>query len=232
MKQIETTDKNLITIIKILQEHNLKYWIGQGTLLGIIREGNLIEWDHDIDICMWPEEIEKKKIVNILKENNFTYRDDLTFGEKYDQLSFDKIGGRRVDINFYQKMKLKNNKIIACNKYGFPRNKLMSLIDAISLIESYDGKYKSIIKKLKFLKKVSITLKVLLIKFKLFYKTAGYMQPIELLQNFKEVNFYGLKLRIPNLPEEYLRHVYGDDWRIPQKKFSWWKMKNVNTEYD
>ena len=61
MKQIETTDKNLITIIKILQEHNLKYWIGQGTLLGIIREGNLIEWDHDIDICMWPEEIEKKK---------------------------------------------------------------------------------------------------------------------------------------------------------------------------
>ena len=56
---------------------------------------------------MWPEEIEKEKIVNILINNNFIFRDDLTFGEKYDQLSFDKPGGRRVDINYYQRQKLK-----------------------------------------------------------------------------------------------------------------------------
>ena len=103
MTQKILTDQNLITIIRILKENKIKYWIGQGTLLGIIREGKLIDWDHDIDICLWPEEIEKIKIVNILKKNNFIFRDDLTFGEKFDQLSFDKPGGRRVDINYYQK---------------------------------------------------------------------------------------------------------------------------------
>ena len=232
MSQTETTDKNFVTIIKILQEHNIKHWIGQGTLLGIIRDGKLIEWDHDIDICLWPEEIEKEKVVNILKKNNFIYRDDLTFGEKYDQLSFDKAGGRRIDINFYHRIKLKNGKIIASIKVGYPRNKFMSLIDAISLIEDYDGKYKKIIKKLKFLQKPSIFIKKFLIKNKLFFKSAGYMQPIELLQDFKEISFNGLKLRIPSLTEQYLNHVYGNDWRIPLKKFSWWKMKNINTYYD
>ena len=83
-----TTDQNLVQIIEILEENKIKYWIGQGTLLGIIREGKLIDWDHDIDICLWPEEIDKAQIVNLLKKNDFKFRDDLTFGEKYDQLSF------------------------------------------------------------------------------------------------------------------------------------------------
>ena len=225
-------DKNFLSIIEILKKNKLKYWLGQGTLLGIIREGNLIDWDHDIDICMWPEEIEKEKIVNILINNNFIFRDDLTFGEKYDQLSFDKPGGRRVDINFYQRQKLKDGTIVACNKYGFPRNKLMSLIDAISLVDVYNGKYKSFIKKLKFLKSSMKYLKNALIKIGIFYKTAGYMQPIELLKEFEEINFHGIKVTIPAATEKYLVHVYGENWRQPVKNFTWWKMKNVNTYYD
>jgi len=232
MSNTKLLDNNLVSIINILKENQITYWIGQGTLLGIIRDGKLIEWDHDIDICLWPEEIEKEKIVNILKKNNFIFKDDLTFGEKFDQLSFDKLGGRRVDINFYQKQKLKNNQIVACNKYGFPRNKLMSLIDALSLVEVYNGKYKIIIKNLKFLKPLMKKLKIKLVKIGIFYKTAGYMQPIELLKNFKEIDFYGLKLRIPALAEEYLECVYGENWKKPIKNFTWWKMKNVNTYYE
>ncbi len=225
-------DKNFVSIIKILKQNKLKYWIGQGTLLGIIREGNLIDWDHDIDICMWPEEIEKEKIVNILTDNNFIFREDLTFGEKFDQLSFDKPGGRRVDINFYQKQKLKDNTIVACNKYGFPRNKLMSLIDAISLVDVYNGKYKNFIRKLRFLKATMKYFKNVLIKIGFFYKTAGYMQPIELLKEFKEIDFYGINVTVPIATEKYLEHVYGENWRQPVKNFTWWKMKNVNTYYD
>ena len=232
MNQKITTDQNLVKIIEILEENKINYWIGQGTLLGIIREGKLIDWDHDIDICLWPEEIGKDQIVNLLKKNDFTFRDDLTFGEKYSQLSFDKPGGRRIDINFYQKQKLKNNTIVACNKYGFPRNKLMSLIDAISLAEVYRGKYKGLIKGLKFLKPAMKFLKRNLVKYGLFYKRAGYMQPIALLKKFKKIDFNGLNLTIPLLAEEYLEHVYGKNWKQPVKNFTWWKMKNVNTYYD
>tara|TARA_B100000963_G_scaffold361716_1_gene398921 strand:- start:7283 stop:7981 length:699 start_codon:yes stop_codon:yes gene_type:complete len=232
MTQKILTDQNLITIIRILKENKIKYWIGQGTLLGIIREGKLIDWDHDIDICLWPEEIEKIKIVNILKKNNFIFRDDLTFGEKFDQLSFDKPGGRRVDINYYQKKKLKDNTIVACVKYGFPRNKLMNLIDAITLSNVYEGKYKNVIKKLKFLSPVTKHLKNFLVKIGIFYKSAGYMQPMDLLEKFKEINFHGLNLTIPVDAEKYLEHVYGKNWRQPVKNFTWWKMKNINTDYE
>ena len=54
------TDKNLELIVKIFNNKNIFYWIGQGTLLGITRDNKLIEWDHDIDICLWDHEYKKK----------------------------------------------------------------------------------------------------------------------------------------------------------------------------
>ena len=32
--------------------------------------------------------------------------------------------------------------------------------------------------------------------------------------------------------EKYLEHVYGKNWRQPVKNFTWWKMKNINTDYE
>ena len=58
------------------------------------------------------------------------------------------------------------------------------------------------------------------------------MQPIELLEKFKEINFHGLNLTIPVDAEKYLEHVYGKNWRQPVKNFTWWKMKNINTDYE
>ena len=44
-----------------------------------------------------------------MENSNFQYRGDLEIDENRDQLSFDRKGGRRVDINFYQKGKTDNN---------------------------------------------------------------------------------------------------------------------------
>ena len=100
------TDKNLELVVKILNNKNIFYWIGQGTLLGITRDNKLIEWDHDIDICLWDHEYKKKyEFVKLLENEGFKYRDDLGFGKKYDQMSFDKKG-EDVDL-VYQKILLK-----------------------------------------------------------------------------------------------------------------------------
>jgi len=40
-------------ICGLLNEHGVEYWIDSGTLLGLAREGGVIEGDHDIDISMW-----------------------------------------------------------------------------------------------------------------------------------------------------------------------------------
>ena len=50
-------DPNLIEIINLLDKNKIIYWLCHGTLLGIVRDKNLIPWDHDIDIAVWDEKI-------------------------------------------------------------------------------------------------------------------------------------------------------------------------------
>ena len=115
-------DKNFQEVVNIFNKEKIFYWIGQGSLLGIIRDNKLIDWDHDIDFCLWSHENIKSNFIKLLEDKGFKYRRDLGFGEKYDQMSFDKKGGRRVDLNFYQIGKTENGEEIAFTKWGYPRN--------------------------------------------------------------------------------------------------------------
>ncbi len=225
-------DQNLEIVVNILNKQKIFYWMGQGSLLGIIRDNKLLDWDHDIDFCVWNEENNKTEIIKILESFGFKYRRDLEIKGEAEQMSFDKNGGRRVDINFYQKGKTKEGEEIAFIKWAIPKNFLMQLIDAISNSDIYDSKFRIIIKRLSFLKPVANCLKKILIKKNYFYKNAGYQQPLDLLKEFKIVNFYNIKINIPTLSEKYLEYLYGKDWRTPQKKFSWWKVKNLKKDYD
>jgi len=40
----------LFETLDLLERYGIKYWIDDGTLLGIIREGGLIPWDFDVDL--------------------------------------------------------------------------------------------------------------------------------------------------------------------------------------
>jgi phosphorylcholine metabolism protein LicD len=44
--------KQLLTVIDLLDQHNIPYHLEGGTLLGIVRDGGLISWDHDADISI------------------------------------------------------------------------------------------------------------------------------------------------------------------------------------
>ena len=56
-------DKNFIEIINLLKKNNISYWLCHGTLLGIVRDKNLIPWDHDIDIAVWYKKNLKKRFL-------------------------------------------------------------------------------------------------------------------------------------------------------------------------
>ena len=131
MTSKSTLDPNFITVISLLNENNIPYWLCQGTLLGIIRDNKLIEWDHDIDIAVWSGVVEKKYITDLLSKANFKAKE--AFMVKNGTIHFIKNGGRIVDINFYQKIKLKsNNKEMAYVEWLVPKNIFLKLIDAIS----------------------------------------------------------------------------------------------------
>lgn len=46
---------------KVCKEHNLKYWLDSGTLIGAARHDGFIPWDDDVDICMPRNDAEKLK---------------------------------------------------------------------------------------------------------------------------------------------------------------------------
>ena len=53
---INDVHKHILRIAKTLhsvcQEHNLRYYIWAGTMIGAIRHKGFIPWDDDIDIAM------------------------------------------------------------------------------------------------------------------------------------------------------------------------------------
>ena len=94
----KSLDNNFIDTINILKKNKIFYWVCHGTLLGLIRDGNLIPWDNDIDIAVWDDQTNKNNIIDIFSTAGFIYKDDDTIGS----LHFVKSKGKGVDINFYK----------------------------------------------------------------------------------------------------------------------------------
>ncbi|MDR2928484.1 MAG: LicD family protein [Cytophagaceae bacterium] len=44
--------KMLLKVVSILDNNHIPYFLEAGTLLGIVRDGDLIPWDHDMDLCI------------------------------------------------------------------------------------------------------------------------------------------------------------------------------------
>ena len=176
-------DTNLKETIKIFEDHHIDYWICHGTLLGIIRDDELIPWDHDIDIAVWDNQEIKNKIKNLMLSNFFNLKDKFLI--KDDLLTFTKEGGREIDINFY-KFKGEGANKIAYIEWFVPKNNFLKLIDALSKAKSYNGKYKKIINKLYLFEDFFKILKMFLIRKNFFFKSMGYTQPFDYLNNFKK----------------------------------------------
>ena len=108
-------DPNFLSTIKILNSNKIPYWACHGTLLGIIRDNDLIPWDHDIDIAVWYKKNIKEIFKKIMIKENYKIKkkanDDL--------LTFIKKGGREIDINFYHQ-KIENSKKIVYVKWFVP----------------------------------------------------------------------------------------------------------------
>lgn len=49
--------KKLITVKKLLEKNNIKYWLDYGTLLSIVRDGELLKWETDFDIGIYDSDL-------------------------------------------------------------------------------------------------------------------------------------------------------------------------------
>ena len=53
----ETLKRQLLDVISILDANDIRYHLEGGTLLGIVRDGMLLPWDHDTDISIMHDDL-------------------------------------------------------------------------------------------------------------------------------------------------------------------------------
>ena len=214
-------DLNFVKAINILNSNRVKYWVCNGTALGLIRDKSLIPWDPDIDIGVWKNQTNISELEKIfkkegfLKKKKFFYKDNL--------VSFKRRGGRDVDFNIHE---LCEDKKMCISKYYVHRNIFMRLIYVLSLAGNYKGNYRVVINRFFFLKIFFVKLKELLIAKNIFYKMGGYTIPTKLFQSFKIIYVDGLRIKIPLFSKKYLKYLYGKNWKIPVKNYNWEKNEN------
>lgn len=60
LKQLQTKMLGILTAVdKVCREHNLRYYLIAGTMLGAVRHKGFIPWDDDADICMPQDDYDK-----------------------------------------------------------------------------------------------------------------------------------------------------------------------------
>lgn len=75
----------LLHVDKVCKEHNIRYWLSSGTLLGAVRHGGFIPWDDDLDIEMMRDDY--LRFLEVFKDDdNYvmqTYDNDLHYVMPY-----------------------------------------------------------------------------------------------------------------------------------------------------
>ena len=217
---VNSIDKNFIIAINILNKLNIKYFVVCGTLLGIVRDKNLIASDNDIDIAILKKDLKDKNlIINEFKKKKFLKIKKFYKNEKL--ISFKKKGGRTVDINIYENY---NKNYYICKNY-FIKNFFAKITYILSLGKSYRGNYKSFFHLFTFMKKIFVLIKKILIEKNIMYSEGGYNVPKFFFKKRLKFSFKNIYFYSPFLYQRYLSYMYGN-WKIKDKKYNWTKSKN------
>ena len=171
------------------------YWICNGTLLGVVRDGELIPWDVDVDIGVFGKYFDKQRAIAVFRRRGFALHSD---GAGSDYVSFEKYE-TKVDINIFAERagqyvslwRVVRRSIFARALHKVLRTAgnggrlLMRLLDS------------------------------------LVYTKEGYSCSLETLLTFVELNFHGRRVRVPEQFERVLEWTYGPSWRTPNRAYDW-----------
>ena len=145
--------QNLQTFAEVMHNHGIFFWLGEGTALGAIREGNIIEGDEDVDVGVWAtdEAQFKDNVEPELLARGFRVGRPLPYGLYRN--------GEKLDVDF-------TGPSLNCMAVHWP---------------------------------------------------SPCANHIELLQPFGSASIGSETYVVPSV--DYLRHLYGDDWRTPKRGF-------------
>jgi len=230
-KQTEDRLLDLLRQVKeVLDEHNVEFWLDCGTLLGAVRNGKFISWEHDLDFGAW-----HKKVPEALKSSVSKAFCDRGFKVwiAENHMNIKREGELWADVNFYR---LDNNgnavKPTLCPKNLFGKFLRVWLF---ALWAPYHprgvSKTKSPVRR--FIAKSSICISrtipsllrkriaqiVFAVYEKVWSKDISWIVPSKLFSKLDTMKFYDMEFKVPAKMEEYLTYRYGKDWRIHKREW-------------
>ncbi|ETX10934.1 hypothetical protein MUS1_13220 [Marinomonas ushuaiensis DSM 15871] len=185
----------LSAVVNALDEFNIKYYLDFGSLIGAVREKGLILWDDDIDISLYDESDYEKipMVLNYIKKKNKlrVYLKTFLYSLESSAKKHNKIPN--LNISFTDINNFHIAKVRNNNFFIFGRGK--TCLDIFFKYEKNE---------------------------KLYWMAYGEENSVPkkyLESDLIEINFCGIKCKIPEKYDEYLTYKYGD-WKTPKENWS------------
>jgi len=193
-KNLDAMVDLLKIVVKTLEKYNIEYYLDMGTLLGAVREDGLMSWDDDVDISLINED-DYHKIPTVLNEIKRQYKCETNLYTIRDsQKEYSRYKDKHVeprDIEFANIDKYHIAKIRNNRVYNPDEANIM-----LDLFFTYT--YKDYI------------------HWFMFGKV--YKVPASLLDaGLKKIDFHGISANIPVNYDDYLKSIFGENWRIPNE---------------
>ena len=219
-------------IDRVCKEHDIKYWLCSGTLLGAVRHGGFIPWDDDVDIEMLREDY--KKFVEVMKKESQTdyvlqtHETDKNYFAPYGKLRdlhslikeqntndlYYKYQGCYIDVFVIEP----SSSRFLCRLAGMIWYRILSRMNNkfgkfrhMYYSMAYSFVYNIVFPILRLFSKCGANGQYRLTLGSCFYKPRN----IDDIFPLSSLDFEGICLSVPCKYDNYLRKIYGDYMKLP-----------------
>lgn len=226
----ESAVRSLREVKEIVDRCGIRYWLDYGSLLGAVRDGRIIEWDTDVDLGTTADSWEKLiSIIPELREKGFLLlHDNFSIYDTDFRHRIFSIAkpGHWIDFHIYQphgEYALWPVPHVTSPLWKFLRVRSVymstlargpawcnwKLLVPVTLFSLLPPKLRK-----------SLTTVTRRIYCRASSGILQWLVPRQYFEQLGTIEFYGMTFNIPSPVEDYLRYVYGDDWKIPKKKMT------------
>jgi len=218
--KVDVAVKNLREVKDVFDKVGVTFWLDTGTLLGAVRDGKIIEWDTDIDLGTWYNDLAKLLFTfPELKKRGF----NITLNRKWAVMTIRKFDCN-INVSLYHKRDGYAWKI-----WRVPKKRMITrILDRcvnISNLKIYATQERIFTRKIKHLSSLlpSASKQFVADMAWLALHRLGCMIPTVIPKHYFEklssIRFYGMQFNVPSDVEKYLEYRYGSDWKTPKRKW-------------
>ena len=217
---VEIAVENLREIKDILDRNGVEFWLDSGTLLGAVRDGKIIEWDWDIDLGMWYNNLTQlTSTIPEFKKRGFS----VFLNRKWGVMT---ILNRGTD-NALTIVLYRERASCAWNIWIVGKNRVEKVLHRgvnISNVRVYAKeplKYKYLLSLLPSTLKQLIT-NIVWSQLNRLGCMVLMVVPKHFFERLERLEFYGMEFNVPSDVEDYLAYKYGD-WRVPVRNWLYYR---------